>query len=193
MDEKSWKTWNSNQKIVMNEELVQNTVMIEELVQNIVMDEKLVQNIVMDEKFVKNFVMDAEIDPKVVMDLSIFKIGGWNTLQPSSRELLEEFIDETEPWLLIGTPSSDSFLVIQYLERHFVSSDQHVKEVMPLRGGLHAGMQCYVRQHFDDRYWLHEHPKRHTSWRESTRRKITKGSTGRYADGMFRRWKNMHR
>ena len=51
-DEKSWKTWKSNQNSVMNEELVQNSVM--------------------NEKFVKNFVMDAKIDPKVVMDLSIF-------------------------------------------------------------------------------------------------------------------------
>ena len=39
-----------NQKIVMDEELVQN----------IVMDEKLVQNIVMGEEFVKHFVMDAK-------------------------------------------------------------------------------------------------------------------------------------
>ena len=62
--------------------------------QKIVMDEELVQNGVMDAKFVKNFVMDAKIDPKVVMDLSIFKIGGWNSLQPINQNLLEEFIDK---------------------------------------------------------------------------------------------------
>ena len=56
MDEKSWNTWKSNQKIVMNEELFQNGVM--------------------NDRFVKNFVMNAKIDPKVVMDLSIFKTGG---------------------------------------------------------------------------------------------------------------------
>ena len=44
----------------------------------------------------KNFVMDAKIDPKIVMDLSIFKIDGWNTLQPSNQNLLEEFIDKNE-------------------------------------------------------------------------------------------------
>ena len=33
----------------------------------------------------KNFVKDAKIDPKVVTDMSIFKIGGWNILQPSDR------------------------------------------------------------------------------------------------------------
>ena len=93
------KIWRSNQKIVM--------------------DEKLVQNGVMDGKFVKNIVMYAKIDPKVVMDLSIFKIGGWNSLQPINQNLLEEFIDENEPWLLIGIPSRDPFHVTQYLARHF--------------------------------------------------------------------------
>ena len=39
-EEKSWRTWNSNQNIVMHEELV--------------------QNVAMGGKFVKNFVMDAK-------------------------------------------------------------------------------------------------------------------------------------
>ena len=85
------------------------------------MNEELVQNGVVNEKIVKNFVMNAKINPKVVMDLSIFKIGGWNSLQPINRNLLEEFIDENEPWLLIGIPSRDPFLVTQYLEKHPVS------------------------------------------------------------------------
>ena len=69
------------------------------LTSNSVMNDYLVQNGVMNEKFVKNFVMDAKIDPKVVMDLSM------NSLQTSKQKLLEEFIDENEPWLLIGIPS----------------------------------------------------------------------------------------
>ena len=60
----------------------------------------------MDETFVKNSVMNAKIDPKGVMDVSIFKIGGWNILQPSNQI----------SWV----------------------------------------MQCYMRQHFADRYWLHD-------------------------------------
>ena len=74
MDEDSWTTGKSNQKIVM--------------------DETLVQNGVMDEKFVKNFLMGAKIDPKVVMDLSVFKIGGWNILQDGKRKLSEECKNE---------------------------------------------------------------------------------------------------
>ena len=70
--------------------------------QKVVMDEELVQNGVMDRKFVKKFVIDTKIYPKVVMDLSIFKSGGWNSLQPINQKLLEEFIDENESWLLIG-------------------------------------------------------------------------------------------
>ena len=91
----------------------------------IVMDEELVQIGVKNRKFVKNL-MNAIIDPKVVMDLSIFKIGGWNSLQAINQNLLEEFIDE--PWLLIGIPSRDPFFVTQYLERHSVSSYQHMKK-----------------------------------------------------------------
>ena len=145
--------------------------MNEEVVQNSVMNEELVQNGVMNEKFVKNFVMNAKMDPKVLMDLSTFEIGGWNSLQPSNQHLLEEFIDENEPRLLIGIPSRDPFLVTQYLERHSVSSDQHMKKLMSLREG------CYMRQHFADRYWLHEHPGGHASWREPTMREFTKEST----------------
>ena len=81
------------------------------------------QNIVMTEQIVKNSVMNAAIDPKVVMDLPIFNIGGWNNLQPSNQQILEEFTDENEPWLLIGIPNRDPFFVAQYLERHSVSSD----------------------------------------------------------------------
>ena len=51
-------------------------------------------------------------------------------MQPSDRKLLEEFIDENEPSLLIGIPSRDPFLVAQYLERHSVSTDQHTKKLM---------------------------------------------------------------
>ena len=125
----------------------------------------------MNETLVKNSVMNAQIDPKVVMDLSIFKIGGWNSLQPSNQQLLEEIIDENEPWLLIRIPSRDLFVVTQYLERHSVSSDQHMKKLMSLREGLHMMMQCYLRHHFADRCWLHEHPGGHASWRELTMRK----------------------
>ena len=56
-----------------------------------------VQNGVINEKFVTNFVMNDTIDPKVVMDLSIFKIGGWSSLQPINQTSLEEFTDENEP------------------------------------------------------------------------------------------------
>ena len=47
--------------------------------------EKSNQNLVMNEKYVKNSVMNAKIDPGVVMDLSVFKIGGWNILQPGAK------------------------------------------------------------------------------------------------------------
>ena len=152
------------------------------------MNDKITQKIVMDGKFVKNFVMDAKIDPKVVMDLSIIKDGGWNSLQPIIQSLLEEFIDKNEPWLLIGIPNRDPIFVTQYLGRHSASSGQHMKKLMPLRQGLHVMMQCHMRQHFPDRYWLHEHPGGHASWREPTMRKFTKESTTYFVKGPVCRW-----
>ena len=35
-----------------------------------------------------------------------------------------------------------------------------MKKVTSLREGLHVMMQCYMRQHFAGRYWLHELPRR---------------------------------
>ena len=49
-----------------------------------------------------------------------------------------------------------------------MSADPNVKEWMPLREG-HEMMQCYRRQHIVVSNDLHEHPRRHSSWRESTR------------------------
>ena len=45
------------------------------------------KNIVMSEEFVKSSVMSAKIDANVVVELSIFKIGGWNNLQPRNQNL----------------------------------------------------------------------------------------------------------
>ena len=147
-----------------NEKINPKIVTDEKINPKIVMDEKLIQNGMMDEKFVKNFVMDAKSDPKVVLGRSIFKIGGWNSMQPINQKLLETFVDENEPWLLIGIPSRDPIFVTQYLERHSVSSDQLMKKLMSLRKGLHVMMQCFMRQHDACRH--------SASWRESTRRKL---------------------
>ena len=97
--------WKSDQKVVMDEKINPK----------IVMDEELVQNDVMAEKLIQNNVMNAKIDPKVVMDLSIFKMGGWNSLQPINQKLFDEFIGENEPWLLNGIPSRDPSIVTQFL------------------------------------------------------------------------------
>ena len=147
MEEKSWRTWKSYQ--------------------NIVMDEELVQNVAMGEKIVKNFVMDAKIDPKVEMDLHTFKISGWSIPQHSKRKLLAEFIEEDElQLLLIGILSRDSFLMMQYLERHLMSVDSNVKKLMSLSEDIHLTTQGYMQLH--DVESRHEHPGGHTSWREST-------------------------
>ena len=83
---------------------------------------------------------------------------------------------------------SFSVLVIAVLEGHSVSSDQHMKKFMSLREGLHVMMQCYMRQHFAVRYWLHEHPGGHASWSEPTVWKFTKESTTYFVERLVCRW-----
>ena len=131
------------------------------------MDEKINLKILMDEELVQNG------DPKVVMDLSIFKMVDETIYSPENQKLLEALIDENEPWLLVGNPSRDPFLVTQCLERHSVRSDRHMKKLTSLREGLHVMMQCCRRWHVADRYWLHEYSGGHASWREPTKESTT--------------------
>ena len=65
--------------------LVEKMTAFNSLQENI---EKRLKSDMLDEQFVKKNVMAAKIDPKVVMDLSIFKIGGWNHLQSSNPNCL---------------------------------------------------------------------------------------------------------
>ena len=68
----------------------------------------------------KNHVTDAKHDPNIVMHVCIFKLGGWNTSQPSIQTSLDEVV--------VGIPHRELFLVIQFLEQHYVSSDPHMKK-----------------------------------------------------------------
>ena len=68
-----------------------------------------------------------------------------------------------------------------------------MKELKSVREGFHEMMQCYMRQHFADRYWLdlywlHEHPGGHASWREPTMRKFTEESTTYFVKGPVCKW-----
>ena len=69
-----------------------------------------------------------------------------------------------------------------------MSSDQHMKKLMSPREGLRVMMQCNMRHHFAHRYWLHEHPGGHASWRERTMRNFTKESTPYSVKGPVCRW-----
>ena len=83
---------------------------------------------------------------------------------------------------------TETILVTLYLERRSASSDQHMKKLMSLREDLHVMMQCFMRQHFADRSWLHEHPGGHASWREPTMRKFTTESTTYFVRWLVCRW-----
>ena len=83
MDEKSWKTWKSNQNSVMKEEMIQNGVMDAN-------------------NSMKNFVMDAELCP-------YSKLVDGTVCNPAIRIRWRNLLMRNESWLLIGIPSRDSF------------------------------------------------------------------------------------
>ena len=115
-----------------------------------------------------------KIDPKVCDWICPYsKVVDGTVCKPINQKLLEEFIDENEIVVVDRKfLSRDPFLVTQYLERHSVSSDRHMKKSMSLREGLHVIMQLYMRQHFADLYWLHEHPGGHASWERTNDEEI---------------------
>ena len=100
------------------------------------------QNIVMNEEFVKHSVVKAKIDPKVVV-VSISEIG-WRKEPFTAQQL--EFIGGLNGWkravAVDRNPKQRSIFVTQCLDE-----------------GLHVMMQCHMRQHFVDLFWLHEHPE----------------------------------
>ena len=91
-------------------ESVENTTAPNALEGKIWKSEKSNQNGVINEQIMKNIVMSAKIDPKDPRS----KIGGLNNLQPNNQHLLEQLMDENEPWLLMTIPHRGPFLVTQY-------------------------------------------------------------------------------
>ena len=57
----------------------------------------------------------TKIDPKVVMDLSFLKDRRMEQFTSKEPQMLESFMDENEPWLLIGISNRDPFFATQHL------------------------------------------------------------------------------
>ena len=64
--------------------------------------------------------------------------------------------------------------MIQYLEQPYVCDNLNMKESKPICEDLHEMMQCYGQQHFAARNDLHEHPRKHASWKDSMKMEYSK-------------------
>ena len=115
-NEKSWKSEESNQNMVVNAKLVKNSVMDGKIREELRWLPKLIQRLWWIHPYTK--LVDGTV------------------CNPLIKILLEEFIDETEPWLLIGILNRDPSLRSQHLERHSVVSYQHMKKLMSPRAGI---------------------------------------------------------
>ena len=123
--------------------------------------------------------MNVTIGSKFVMGLSILKISGWNNLQPNNHIYWRSLSMRMTRGCWSEFKTEIPSFVAQYLQRHSVISDQHVKKLV---------MQCCARQYVADCWWLHGHHGGHVSWREPTMRKFTKSSKTYVARVLVCRW-----
>ena len=131
-EEKSWRTWKSNQNIVMDEELDQN----------IVMDEELVQNVAMGQKFVKNFVMDAEIDPKVEMICPYRKLVDGTFCDPVIENCWKTLLREhqlQQCWLEFAREHQHVKVLVRWCNGTGDSTLQPVTICMNIQEDIHCG------------------------------------------------------
>ena len=90
----------------------------------------------------------------------------WKTRKSNKKIVINE--------LSIKISSSDSFVTMQYLERQLMCDNPNVKESKPTCENLYEMMQCHGRQHCAARNDLHEHQRRHSSWKDSMKMEYSK-------------------
>ena len=108
------------------------------------------------------------IVPGLALDLTTTNSKGepWDFNDPARRKEAEKLLDEQRPQLLIGSPMCTAFSNIQNLNK--AKRDPHVVAAEIEKARTHLKWCCHLYQQQIDRgaYFLHEHPRLATSWRE---------------------------
>ena len=105
-------------------------------------------------------------------------------MQPSNQNLLEEFIDENEPLLLIAIPC-DTVLRTTLCE--FRSAHGDIDGLYVMIAMLHATVLFLIVTGY-----MGVQEDMHASWRELTMRKLTTEPTTYFVKGLVCRW-NVHK
>ena len=106
--------------------------------------------------------------PGLALDLTTCEENGrpWDFNDADMRAKAEKRVDDEQPHLLIGTPMCTAFSNIQNLNK--ARRDPRVVEAELAKARVHLHWCCrlYRKQIARGAYFLHEHPRLATSWRD---------------------------
>ena len=89
----------------------------------------------------------------------------WDFTKKSQRDKARTQIQETQPWLVIGSPPCTMPSCLQNLNKGKVDPDRYRKSLVEAKTHLEFSAEIYQMQIDEGRYFLHEHPTTASSWR----------------------------
>ena len=104
--------------------------------------------------------------PGLALDVTTVNAKGepWNFYEEEKQREAEALIDESEPWILIGSPMCTAFCTWQYLNAHKRDPELVAAERAKAVKHMEFVRRLYRKQVEAGRYFLHEHPAQATSW-----------------------------
>ena len=106
----------------------------------------------------------------IAVDLEEMKPDGserWNLDKDEDFQLLLEILDAEKPWLVTSSPPCTTFSPLRRLSNHKRLKEIVEQEEMLGRLRLRRSIRCCKRQARLGGFYLHEHPRDATSWKES--------------------------
>ena len=88
----------------------------------------------------------------------------WDLSKRAVRERVRKLVDETRPFMLIGSPPCTMFCQLQNLSRNKQDPKVFAKKVTAAKEHIKFCLELYETQRNAGRYFLHEHPHTATSW-----------------------------
>ena len=105
----------------------------------------------------------------IAVDLEEMKPDGserWNLDKDEDFQLLLEILDAEKPWLVTSSPPCTTFSPLRRLSNHKRLKETVEQEEMLGRLRLRRSIRCCKRQARLGGFYLHEHPRDATSWKE---------------------------
>ena len=88
----------------------------------------------------------------------------WDMGKREVRNRVRQLVQETKPFMLIGSPPCTMFSSLQNLKKYTRDPARFAEKVENAKKHIRFCVELYKMQIEGGRYFLHEHPRRATSW-----------------------------